>query len=272
MERLVHGLRVPYSFEYDPFGQLWLLSNGEGNPDRFVRVIEGVDYHCYSRPGVDNNWLAGKHPLAPPCLRSPRRRPHPAHALLRGRISRRNIRASSSADNWGRHGFAGANRGIFRFVPDERNNIVKKETLVACTDPHFRPATSISTSDGNLLIADWYGRDDESDMTGRIWRVEVHRQDRPEVKHKLDSAEWSEGRLRLGRPWFAASPDPRKGNEHADRPRQYRGEKTLGSRSRCEAPLGAANALWALLRIGTPESQSAIAAAATPTGMFAVSQ
>jgi len=37
MQRLVHGLRVPYSFEYDPFGQLWVLSNGEGNPDRFVR-------------------------------------------------------------------------------------------------------------------------------------------------------------------------------------------------------------------------------------------
>src|SRR5262249_39114552 len=92
MEPLVQGLRVPYSFEYDPFGQLWLLSNGEGNPDRFVRVIEGqvpivvdekghptkhpqpqpgpqcVDYHCYSRPGVDNNWLAGNHPLAPPCF------------------------------------------------------------------------------------------------------------------------------------------------------------------------------------------------------------
>ena len=60
MERLVHGLRVPYSFEYDPFGQLWLLSNGEGNPDRFVRVIEGVDYHCYSRPGIGNEWLAGR--------------------------------------------------------------------------------------------------------------------------------------------------------------------------------------------------------------------
>ena len=53
-------IRVPYSFEYDPFGQLWLLSNGEGNPDRFVRVIEGVDYHCYSRSGADNAWLAGE--------------------------------------------------------------------------------------------------------------------------------------------------------------------------------------------------------------------
>src|SRR5262249_44619070 len=60
LERLVHGLRVPYSFEYDPFGQLWVLSNGEGNPNRFVRVVEGVDYHCYSRGAVGNEWLAGR--------------------------------------------------------------------------------------------------------------------------------------------------------------------------------------------------------------------
>ncbi len=80
MQRLVTGLRVPYSFEFDPFGQLWVLSNGEGNPDRFVRVIEGVDYHCYSRPSVDNNWLAGNHPLAPPVFEEVHqgKRPHPA--------------------------------------------------------------------------------------------------------------------------------------------------------------------------------------------------
>ena len=70
MQRLTHGLRVPYSFEYDPFGQLWLLSNGQGNPNRFVRVIDGVDYHCYSR-SVPNDWLTGKHPLSPPCFELP---------------------------------------------------------------------------------------------------------------------------------------------------------------------------------------------------------
>ncbi|MBM3982628.1 MAG: hypothetical protein FJ304_20625 [Planctomycetes bacterium] len=59
MEYLVHGLRVPYSFEFDPFGQMWLLSNGEGNPNRFLRVIEGVDYHCFTRSGVDNNCWPG---------------------------------------------------------------------------------------------------------------------------------------------------------------------------------------------------------------------
>ena len=33
--------------------------------------------------------------------------------------------------------------------------------------------------DGNLLVADWYGRDDESDMTGRIWRLKYVGPDRP---------------------------------------------------------------------------------------------
>ena len=31
------------------------------------------------------------------------------------------------------------------------NNIVKKDTLVACTDPHFRPSHIILDPDGNLL-------------------------------------------------------------------------------------------------------------------------
>ena len=86
MERLVHGLRVPYSFDYDPFGQLWLLSNGEGNPDRFVRVLDGVDYHCYSRGGVDNEWLAGRQSAGPSLRGSPRRGPHATDALLRRRL------------------------------------------------------------------------------------------------------------------------------------------------------------------------------------------
>ncbi|HMF17553.1 MAG TPA: hypothetical protein VKE98_10125, partial [Gemmataceae bacterium] len=137
MQRLVHGLRVPYSFEYDPFGQLWVLSNGEGNPDRFVRVIDGVDYHCYSRGGVDNAWLAGNHPLAPPCFENMRG----AHTqLLRyyGAAWPEKYQGNLFCDNWGAHGFAGPNRAIFRFVPDARGNIVTREPFLSCTDPHFR--------------------------------------------------------------------------------------------------------------------------------------
>jgi putative membrane-bound dehydrogenase-like protein len=248
MERLVHGLRVPYSFEYDPFGQLWVLSNGEGNPDRFVRVIDGVDYHCYSRPAINNEWLAGRHPLAPPC--------EEVHGGAHTQLLRYYAAAYPAeyqgnlfCCNWGRHGFAGANRGIFRYVLDERNNVVKKDTLVACTDPHFRPSHIHLDVDGSLLIADWYGRDDESDMTGRIWRLKYVGKDRPVVKHKLDSAEWKNDDYALE---ALGSPDhlirEKAMNEVATR-RFMIVEKLKTHASSAKEPLGAANALWALLRI-----------------------
>jgi putative heme-binding domain-containing protein len=256
MERLVHGLRVPYSFEYDPFGQLWLLSNGEGNPDRFVRVIEGVDYHCYTRSGVDNNWLAGRHPLAPPCEEVHRG----AHTQLM-----RYYAAAYPAEyqgnlfccNWGAHGFAGPNRGIFRYVLDERNNVIKKETLVACTDPHFRPSHIILDPDGNLLIADWYGRDDESDKTGRIWRLKYVGKDRPVVKHRLDSNEWKNDAYAL-----SALDSPhhlvraKAMDELAKRGPGVVGK--LGEYARTAEALGTAHALWTLVRINTQEAKDEI--------------
>jgi putative membrane-bound dehydrogenase-like protein len=256
MERLVHGLRVPYSFEYDPFGQLWLLSNGEGNPDRFVRVIDGVDYHCYSRGNVDNNWLAGNHPLAPPC--------EEVHGGAHTQLMRYYAAAYPAeyqgnlfACNWGRHGFAGPNRGIFRFVLDERDNVVKKETLVACTDPHFRPSHIHLDVDGSLLIADWYGRDDESDMTGRIWRLKYVGKDRPVVKHKLDAAEWKNDDYAIH---ALGSPD------HLIRAKAVEELITrakiveqLGEHARtAKEPLGAAFALWALHRMNSPDSKKEV--------------
>jgi putative heme-binding domain-containing protein len=250
MERLVHGLRVPYSFEYDPFGQLWLLSNGEGNPNRFVRVIDGVDYHCYSRPGVDNNWLAGNHPLAPPC-----------EEIHRGADTQlmRYYGAAYPAEywgnlflcNWGAHGFAGPNRGIFRFVPDERNNIVKREPLVWCKDPHFRPAHIILDSDGSLLIADWYGRDDESDMTGRIWRLKYVGKDRPVVKHKLDSPEWKNDDYAisaLGSPSHLIR--EKAMSTIVGQGRKFDLRKLSSHAAKSADPLGAANAIWSLVQIG----------------------
>jgi quinoprotein glucose dehydrogenase len=256
MERLVHGLRVPYSFEYDPFGQLWLLSNGEGNPDRFVRVIEGVDYHCYSRPGIGNEWLAGRHPLAPPC--------EEVHGGAHTQLMRyyaanfpQKYQGNLFCCNWGRHGFAGANRGIFRFVLDERNNVVKKDTLVTCTDPHFRPSHIYLDVDGSLLIADWYGRDDESDMTGRIWRLKYVGKNAPVVKHKLDAAEWKNDDYAIE---ALGSPDHLI-REKAINTLVARGDKLALPlreyiwRSRDKGkPLGVANALWTLARIGSPKA------------------
>jgi putative membrane-bound dehydrogenase-like protein len=257
MQRLVHGLRVPYSYECDPFGQLWLLSNGEGNPDRFVRVIDGVDYHCYSRGGVDNSWLAGEHPLAPPCFQNMRG----AHTqLLRyyGAAYPEKYRGDLFCDNWGAHGFAGPNRAIFRFVPDARGNIVTREPFLSCTDPHFRPSHIILDTEGNLLIADWYGRDDESDKTGRIWRLKYTGKDRPKPA-SLDTVDWTDLDqvvAALGSPHHlvrarAMTALIRRGNAAVSKVAAHAGS--------AREPLGAAHALWTLLRIGTAGSQAALA-------------
>ncbi|MFT5408876.1 MAG: putative membrane-bound dehydrogenase-like protein [Verrucomicrobiales bacterium] len=178
MERLVHGMRVPYSYEMDPFGQLWVLSNGQGNPDRFIRVIEGVDYHCYSRPNVPNGWLQGRHPLAPPCFELPA---GARTQLLRyyGGAFPQEFHGGLFLDNWGKHGFSAGNRAIFHYTPDERNDISKKQPFLSCADPHFRCSHILIDSKGHMLVSDWYGRDDESDLTGRIWRV------KPKKNHEL---------------------------------------------------------------------------------------
>ncbi|MSU78952.1 MAG: hypothetical protein EXS16_12765 [Gemmataceae bacterium] len=249
MERLVQGLRVPYSFEYDPFGQMWLLSNGEGNPNRFVRVIEGVDYHCYSRGAVDNAWLAGNHPLAPPCEELHR---GANTQLMRyyGADFPQEYQGNLFLCNWGAHGFAGNNRAIIRFVPDERNNISKREPLVWCKDPHFRPAHIHLDVDGSLLIADWYGRDDESDMTGRIWRLKYVGKDRPVVKHKLDAAEWKNDDYAIE---ALGSPDHMiraKAVAHLVKNTGPQIHKSLQEHAaNAKEALGAANALWVMLQV-----------------------
>jgi quinoprotein glucose dehydrogenase len=259
MERLVHGLRVPYSFEYDPFGQLWVLSNGEGNPNRFVHVIDGVDYHCYSRPAVDNNWLAGNHPLAPPCFEL-HRGANTQVIRYYGAAFPPAYQGSLLLDNWGAHGFSGPNRGIFRFVPDEHGHIVTKEPFLSCTDPHFRPSHIVLDPHGNLLVADWYGRDDESDRTGRIWRLKYVGKDRPKVSHKLDSADWGHDDYAVS---ALSSPDHLV-REKAVTELLKRGDSVVGRlRDYAEhtpQALGAAEALWTLARMDTPAARTAVMA------------
>ena len=261
LERLVHGLRVPYSFEVDPFGQLWVLSNGEGNPNRFLRVLEGVDYQCFTRPAVDNNWLAGNHVLAPPCFELPRG----AHTQLMryyGAAFPEAYQGNLFLDNWGAHGFAGPNRAIFRFVPDERGNITVKEPLLSCKDPHFRPSHIFLDPEGNLLIADWYGRDDESDMTGRIWRLKYIGKDRPTTTFSLSSPEWAKDEYAIE---ALGSPDHLV-RDKAMQELAARGKRIVPRLSEYAATsksaLGAAHALWTLVRIDSPEAKAAIAAGA----------
>jgi len=261
MERLVHGLRVPYSFEYDIFGQLWVLSNGQGNPNRFVRVIEGVDYHCYSRPRAGNEWLAGKHPLAPPCIEMPR---GACTQLLRYHSSAfpKSYWGSLIINNWGAHGFGGANRALQRYVPDDRNHIAHKEDFLLCRDPHFRSSHVLISPDGSLLVADWYGRDDESDLTGRIWRIRYTGDGAPKLEHDLNSPRWTNEDYAVS---ALSSPNAAIRAKAADTLVNRGGlaiESLKHQAAACQQATGAAQALWALLRIGTPESKAAIAAGA----------
>ena len=248
MERLVHGLRVPYSFEMDPFGQMWLLSNGEGNPNRFVRVIEGVDYHCYSR-GVSNEWLAGRHPLAPPCFELPR---GACTQLVRyyGAAYPASYVGSLFLDNWGAHGFAGPNRTIFRYVPDTKGQIAEKQPWLACSDPHFRCSHVLTDHDGQFLIADWYGRDDESDLTGRIWRVTYSGTDKPKVEKPANSI------AALGAPHHRL-------RAKAKEELAAQGDASIAAltevAAKAKEPLAAAEALWTLVRIGSTPAKAALA-------------
>jgi putative membrane-bound dehydrogenase-like protein len=246
LELLTQGFRAPYAFEFDPFGQLWVLSNGEGNPNRFVRVIDGVDYHCYTRD-VDYGWLAGTHPHSPPVFELP----GGSHTqLLRyyGAAYPEEYRGNLLLDNWGRHGFGGANRAIFRYVLDANNAITAKAPFVSCGDPHFRPSHMALDSEGNLLLADWYGRDDESDLTGRIWRVRYTRPNSGQASRHA------------GTPPSVYRQNPPQ-NKPVSAKLEESSVETLGEQARtCSDPVVASTALWALLRANTPESTVAIAA------------
>ncbi|MFO0866107.1 MAG: hypothetical protein U0744_15915 [Gemmataceae bacterium] len=163
--------------------------------------------------------------------------------------------------NWGGHGYPGLNRGIFRWVPDERNDIKNKEPFVLCSDPYFRPAHICLDPQGNLLIADWYGRDDESDMTGRIWRIKYVGKDAP-----VSQPVALDGKTQLGLVVGALGSPSIRTREAAMAQILERGDGTLPSlaehAAKAKEPIGAANAMWAALRLGSKDSPAAIASGA----------
>ena len=143
-------------------------------------------------------------------------------------------------------------------MPDADGNVTTKEPFIVCTDPHFRPSHVLLDPDGNLLVTDWYGRDDESDMTGRIWRLKYVGKDRPAVSHKLNSADWSKDDYvlsALGSPQHlirekATAEALKKGNTFV--------AKLSEHAASAKQPIGAAYALWTLVRINSAESKAAL--------------
>lgn len=169
IELLVQGMRAPFSFDIDPFGELWVLSNGEGNPNRLIHAISGGDYHFQTR-AVDWSWLAGKHPLAPPVWETP----PGAHTTVLAYYSSafpHEYWGNLLVPNWGVHGFPSANHVILRHIIDERGELIRTEPFLTTTDPRFRPTQISLAPDGNLYLLDWYGMDDENDLTGRLYKI-----------------------------------------------------------------------------------------------------
>ena len=175
IELLVQGMRAPFSFDTDPFGQMWILSNGEGNPNRLIHAIPGCDYHFQTR-AVDWPWLAGKHPLAPPVWENPAGA-HTSVLAYYASAFPKEYWGNLLVSNWGVHGFPSANHVILRHVIDERGELIKTEPFLTTTDPRFRPTQMALAPDGNLYVLDWYGMDDENDLTGRLYKISYHGQD-----------------------------------------------------------------------------------------------
>ena len=94
--------------------------------------------------------------------------PTRSYALLRRRTSPGSTR-EPVAGQLGPHGFGGINRASSASCPTSTttSSARSRSELYRSALP---PEPYLLDQDGSLLVADWYGRDDESDMTGRIWR------------------------------------------------------------------------------------------------------
>lgn len=169
LELVIQGMRAPFSFDFDPFGHLWVLSNGEGNPNRLLMAIPSVDYHFQTRHG-DWAWLAGNHPWSPPVTEMQRGANTQVLCSLDGAFPA-TYWGSLLVANWGAHGLASVNHKIDLYQPDGKGGVAPPTLFLNGADPMFRPTQLVPDIAGNLYMLDWYGKDDENDLTGRIYKI-----------------------------------------------------------------------------------------------------
>jgi len=180
LEMVVQGFRAPFAFDIDPWGHLWAISNGEGSPNIYVDVIPGMDYGYHSR-NVSYAWLAGKTSLSPPVTEmGPGANTVALHYY--SSMFPADFWGSILIANWGSHGAYPTNRIIRQFVRQEAAGSDSVATVgevfresdglfLSSTDSLFRPVGMTTAPDGGLYLADWHGQDDESDSTGRIFKI-----------------------------------------------------------------------------------------------------
>ncbi|HTN05341.1 DUF7133 domain-containing protein [Agriterribacter sp.] len=180
LELVVQGFRAPFAFDFDPWGHLWAISNGESSPNIYADVIPGMDYGYHSRK-VSYAWLAGKTKLAPPVTEMGSGANTVAFHYY-GSMFPADFWGNILIANWGSHGAFPTNRVVKRYVQQQKAipDSVKRlgesfretaDTFLYATDSLFRPVGMVMAPDGGIYLADWHGRDDESDSTGRIFKL-----------------------------------------------------------------------------------------------------
>ena len=195
LEIMVQGFRAPFAFDIDPWGHLWTVSNGEGSPNIYVDVIPGMDYGYHSRD-VSYAWLAGKTRLAPPVYHmGPGANTIGLHYY--GSMFPEQFWGSIFLGNWGSHGAYPTNRNIGVILQKGENNKASdsfnyelpksSELFLTSGDSLFRPVSMVPAPDGGLYLADWHGRDDDSNKTGRIFKIGYNGKKSPNVEKVLES-------------------------------------------------------------------------------------
>lgn len=181
LQLVVQGFRAPFAFDFDHWGHLWAISNGESSPNIYVDVIPGMDYGYHSRR-VSYAWLAGKTNLSPPVTEMGAGANTVALHYYSSMFPSHKYWGNILVANWGSHGAYPNNRTVKRFVPKPTSvpdsiriigeqYIAASDTFISTSDSMFRPVGMTIAPDGGLYLADWHGRDDESDSTGRIFKL-----------------------------------------------------------------------------------------------------
>ncbi|MBW7892721.1 MAG: c-type cytochrome, partial [Chitinophagaceae bacterium] len=181
LQLVVQGFRAPFAFDFDPWGHLWAISNGESSPNIYVDVIPGMDYGYHSRQ-VSYAWLAGKTPLSPPVTEMGSGANTVAMHYYSSMFPSDPYWGSILIANWGSHGAFPTNRTVKQYLPqaaplpDSMPSLgglfkAATSTFITSSDSMFRPVGMTYAPDGGLYLADWHGRDDESDATGRIFKL-----------------------------------------------------------------------------------------------------
>ncbi len=170
LKMLLEGMRAPFALGFTPFGKLWVITNGEGSPNCLLDAIQGTDYRFRNGARGDWFWLAGAEPLSAPAWENPPGAHTDALPYYSSNLPKE-YWGNLFVSNFGVHGSPATKNEVLRLVLDERGRVLRREPFISSSDPKFRPTQVSLAPDGSLYMLDWYGKDDENDLTGRLYRI-----------------------------------------------------------------------------------------------------